>query len=87
MTLGALTMAWISAEAALPLEWNLSGVFRFDGDLWVAQSEGPAFDDYTAGVAEMPARWPTAALRAQAVAARTYAWHQMELGTFAARGY
>ncbi|MEX2136209.1 MAG: hypothetical protein WEB29_04495 [Chloroflexota bacterium] len=66
MTLGALTMAWISAEAALPLEWNLSGVFRFDGDLWVAQSEGPAFDDYTAGTgqyAEQALRRMTDALR------------------------
>lgn len=51
MTLGALTMAWISAEAALPLEWRLSGLFRF-GDLWVALSEGPAFDDYTAGTGQ-----------------------------------
>ncbi len=43
--------------------------------------------DYVAGVAEMPARWPLEALKAQAVAARTYAWFQMGLGTFAGRGY
>ncbi len=48
MTLGALTMAWIAAEAATPLEWRLSGVFRFD-ELWVALCEGPQFDDYAAG--------------------------------------
>jgi len=29
---------------------------------------------YLEGVAEMPSRWPSAALEAQAVAARTYAW-------------
>jgi SpoIID/LytB domain protein len=44
-------------------------------------------DDYVAGVAEMPGRWHLEALKAQAVAARTYAWHAVELGTFAGRGY
>ncbi len=44
-------------------------------------------DDYVAGVAEMPGRWHIEALKAQAVAARTYAWHAVELGTFASRGY
>jgi len=29
---------------------------------------------YVAGIAEMPSRWPLEALKAQAVAARTYAW-------------
>lgn len=33
MTLGALTMAWIAAEAALPLQWKLSGLFRFTANL------------------------------------------------------
>src|SRR5690606_35927857 len=33
-------------------------------------------DDYVAGVAEMPGRWHLEALKAQAVAARTYAWYQ-----------
>jgi SpoIID/LytB domain protein len=46
-----------------------------------------SMDDYVAGVAEMPGRWPFEALKAQAVAARTYAWYQRELGTFAGRGY
>lgn len=44
-------------------------------------------DDYVAGVAEMPGRWHIEALKAQAVAARTYAWHAVETGTFASRGY
>jgi len=34
-------------------------------------------DDYIAGLAEMPTRWPMEALKAQAVAARTYAWRAL----------
>ena len=45
--LGALTQAWTSAEAALPLGSRMSGLYRFD-DLWVGLAEGPAFDDYAA---------------------------------------
>jgi SpoIID/LytB domain protein len=41
-----------------------------------------SMDDYVAGVAEMPSRWPVEALKAQAVAARTYAWYSQGLGTF-----
>ena len=43
-------------------------------------------DEYVAGVAEMPSRWPMEALKAQAVAARTYAWYQASLHTFEERG-
>ena len=39
-------------------------------------------EDYVAGIAEMPSRWPMEALQAQAIAARTYAWYSIELGTF-----
>jgi stage II sporulation protein D len=39
-------------------------------------------EDYVAGVAEMPSRWHPEALKAQAVAARTYAWYSIGLGTF-----
>jgi hypothetical protein len=46
--LGALTQAWTAAEAALPLGWQISGLYRFD-ELWVALGEGPALDDYTSG--------------------------------------
>jgi hypothetical protein len=46
--LGALTLAWTDAEAALPLGWQIRGVWRFD-DLWVALGEGPNFDDYASG--------------------------------------
>ncbi len=43
MTLGALSMAWIAAEAALPLEWLLIGVWRDAQapDTWNAIATGP----------------------------------------------
>ena len=46
--LGALTQAWTAAEAALPLGWRVSGLWRFD-DVWIALGEGPEFDDYLSG--------------------------------------
>src|SRR6188508_2397755 len=46
--LGTLTQAWTSAEAALPLGWRVSGLYRF-GELWVGLAEGPEFDDYASG--------------------------------------
>jgi hypothetical protein len=46
--LGAISQAWTSAEASLPLGWQLSGLYRFD-ELWIALGEGPAFDDYLSG--------------------------------------
>lgn len=46
--LGALSQAWVSAEASLPSGWETAGVCRF-GDEWVALSEGPAFEDYLSG--------------------------------------
>jgi SpoIID/LytB domain protein len=39
-------------------------------------------EDYLLGIAEMPGRWPLEALKAQAVAARTYAWFVREQGTY-----
>ena len=48
VTLGALSQAWTTAEAALPLGWRLSGLYRFD-ETWIALSEGPEFDDYLSG--------------------------------------
>jgi hypothetical protein len=46
--LGALSQAWVSAEASLPRGWEIRGRWRFD-DLWIALSEGPTFDDYLSG--------------------------------------
>lgn len=37
-----------------------------------------ALDDYVRGVAEVPSTWPLEALRAQAIAARTFALHQRQ---------
>jgi hypothetical protein len=48
VALGALSQAWTSAEAALPLGWRLSGLYRFE-DTWIGLAEGPAFDDYASG--------------------------------------
>ena len=46
--LGALTQAWTSAEASLPLGWRLSGLYRFE-DLSVGLAEAPASEDYASG--------------------------------------
>lgn len=46
--LGALSQAWVSAEASLPLGWQIRGLWRFD-DLWIALSEGPTFEDCLSG--------------------------------------
>ena len=43
--LGALSQAWVTAEASLPLGWLLTGVMRF-GDDWIAFSNGPEPDDH-----------------------------------------
>lgn len=42
---------------------------------------------YVQGIAEMPTRWPLEALKAQAVAARTYAWFEYEQGRWNRFGY
>ncbi len=36
------------------------------------------FEDYVKGIAEVPNSWPVEALKAQAIAARTYALHEMK---------
>jgi SpoIID/LytB domain protein len=58
------------------------GQFRGVLDL-VAASGGLAvinqvpFEEYVQGIAEVPSGWPAEALKAQAIAARTYALHEM----------
>jgi hypothetical protein len=42
--LGALSQAWVSAEAFSPLGWQMRGLWRFGG-LWVALSEGSVHMD------------------------------------------
>jgi hypothetical protein len=40
--LGAMSMAWISAEAAMPLGWRLMALVRQpDSDDWLATAAGP----------------------------------------------
>ena len=41
--LGALSQAWVTAEASLPQGWEIAGVWRF-GEEWIALSEGPDRD-------------------------------------------
>jgi SpoIID/LytB domain protein len=78
----------LSFAATGPVQLYLPhGVSRaYDGTLTAVRT-GPntlmtvnalAHDRYVAGVMarEMPASWPAAALRAQAIAARTYAWYE-----------
>ena len=41
-SLGALTQAWVSAEAALPLGWKIMGLHRDPHvERWVATAAGP----------------------------------------------
>jgi stage II sporulation protein D len=62
----------------MSLRWD-SISFRVDGGgmdvvkVFGNNRHGPAMDKYLLGLAEVPASWPRAALRAQAVAARTFA--------------
>jgi hypothetical protein len=51
--LGALSMAWISAEAAMPLGWRLTGLLR-DGDDWLATAEGPPDGQRAEGRGDQP---------------------------------
>lgn len=55
--LGALSQAWVSAEASLPLGWEIAGLWRF-GEEWIALSEGPDRDYIDAS-----GRYPDQALR------------------------
>lgn len=60
---------------------------RAAGDGSMTLINDVTMDDYLAGIAEMPPRWHGEALKAQAVAARTYAWRSVQRGTFTDRGY
>ena len=62
--LGALSQAWVSAEASLPQGWEIAGLWRF-GDEWIALSEGPDRDYLDAS-----GRYPDQALRRLADALR-----------------
>ena len=83
----------IEVTGRVTFEAGQDGILELDGDRryrgrleLVADREvivnQLAIEDYVAGVAEMPSRWPSAALRAQAVAARTYAWYVAATGVY-----
>jgi hypothetical protein len=49
--LGALSQAWTSTEASLPLGCQISGLYRFE-ELWIGLPEGPAFEGDASGSGE-----------------------------------
>ena len=66
-------------DRAAPLTVNGVGTYR--GSVEVVPGgtvvNEVALEDYVKGIAEVPASWPAEAQKAQAIAARTYALHQM----------
>jgi hypothetical protein len=67
MTLGALSLAWISAEAALPLGWKIVKLERdADAERWTATAQGPTPEDAVTGIGDEPVQ----ALHELAVALR-----------------
>lgn len=58
------------------IEARLAG----DGDLVIVNDV--TMRTYVEGLAEVPVSWPMEALKAQAVAARTYAWYSIRLASF-----
>jgi hypothetical protein len=47
--LGALSMAWVSAEASRPLGWKITGLMLTDGDDWLATAVGPDAGQWAEG--------------------------------------
>lgn len=84
---GAVRFEPVEVDEDDALLFSVDGEHRFLDTLEL-RPDGPTLvnelpiDDYVEGVAEMPSRWPSEALKAQAVAARTYAWYSMRLGSF-----
>jgi len=73
---------------------TFAGRGDFAGSLEVRRSDGGldiintlSLDDYVAGIQEVPPSWPMEALKAQAVAARTYALWELESGHWQRYGY
>jgi len=70
------------------------GAGSFHGTLEVRRTSGGLavinhldLDDYVAGILEVPGRWPMEALKAQAVAARTYALWEKQTGHWRRFGF
>ncbi|MCU1449618.1 MAG: sporulation protein [Acidimicrobiales bacterium] len=71
-----------AVDQAMPLTAQGQGDYR--GAIEVRSASGGlatiddvALEDYVRGIAEVPPNWPAEALKAQAIAARTYALHQL----------
>lgn len=77
-TAGELRFEPLAAEGS---RIDVAGLGAFAGTITVRAGGGLsvfnelALEDYVKGVVEMPAAWPSAALEAQAIAARTYGLH------------
>ncbi|HVM08151.1 MAG TPA: SpoIID/LytB domain-containing protein [Acidimicrobiales bacterium] len=75
---------------------TVGGVGTFRGSIEVVRSAAGlaivnevSFDDYVKGISEVPNSWPIEALKAQAIAARTYAlweYHRQGAGAYRAAG-
>lgn len=85
----------VPIDAPLRFEIAVGGLLQVDGerrylDTLELRARGNggvlinelSMDDYVAGIAEMPASWPMEALKAQAVAARTYGWYVARTATY-----
>ncbi|HEX5267083.1 MAG TPA: SpoIID/LytB domain-containing protein [Acidimicrobiales bacterium] len=80
---GAVSAGQVVFRPTGPTILSVDGA-AYRGDVVVGPAAGGlavvnrvGFEDYVAGIAEMPPNWPEAALAAQAVAARTYALWQV----------
>ncbi|MDX1620708.1 MAG: SpoIID/LytB domain-containing protein [Nitriliruptorales bacterium] len=72
-------------DSGVPLTGAVEVRLAPDGELTVVNDV--TMSTYVEGIAEMPARWPLEALKAQAVAARTYAWFELEQGRWRRFGF
>ncbi len=84
-----LTLSWSGGVVSVPLANAGSGTVRYArGTLAFGPLSGGTNvvntlrlnSEYLYGIAEMPASWPAAALQAQAIAARTYAYRKVQAG-------
>jgi SpoIID/LytB domain protein len=85
------TPGWVADSVRFePLDGaplGMEGLGEYRGAIDVVRSGGGvavvnqlAFEEYLLGLSEMPPRWPTEALKAQAIAARSYALYEMQAG-------
>ncbi|MBW3658550.1 MAG: SpoIID/LytB domain-containing protein [Actinobacteria bacterium] len=81
-------------EAAAGTTLTIPGLGAFSDTIEVLPGPGGrlqvvnemSMDTYVEGLAEVPASWPAESLKAQAVAARTYAWYSEDRGYYLEQG-